>query len=59
VLKPGDRVIVDGLLRVRPGSKVNPKPAEPDKLAEPSVHALESAPMPRSQSSEISGQSPE
>ena len=28
VLKPGDRLIVDGLLRVRAGAKVNPKPAE-------------------------------
>ena len=48
VLKPDDRVIVDGLLRVRPGIKVNPKPAEPAKLAEPAVPPLEAAPMPRS-----------
>jgi multidrug efflux system membrane fusion protein len=27
VVSPGDRVIVEGLLRVRPGAEVNPKPA--------------------------------
>ena len=25
-LKPGERVVVEGILKVRPGSKVNPKP---------------------------------
>ncbi|MBN9122353.1 MAG: efflux RND transporter periplasmic adaptor subunit [Planctomycetes bacterium] len=29
VVSPSDRVIVDGLLRVRPGAEVNPKPAPP------------------------------
>lgn len=29
VLSPADRVIVEGLLRVRPGVEVNPKPAPP------------------------------
>lgn len=28
-LKPGDRVIVDGLMSVRPGSPVNPQPYQP------------------------------
>ncbi len=28
-LKPGDRVIVEGLLKVRPGTKVQPKPYQP------------------------------
>ncbi len=28
-LEPGDRVIVNGLQRVRPGVTVDPKPAEP------------------------------
>jgi membrane fusion protein, multidrug efflux system len=47
VLKPDDRVIVDGLLRVRPGTKVSPKPAEPSSLLDPAVPALELAPPPR------------
>ncbi len=47
VLKPTDRVIVDGLLRVRPGSKVNPKPAEPMTPPESSTTAPETAPAPR------------
>jgi multidrug efflux system membrane fusion protein len=36
VVSPGDRVIVEGLLRVRPGAEVNPKPAggTPAKLAQ-------------------------
>ncbi len=47
VLKAGDRVIVDGLLRVRPGTKVNPKPAEP--IAMPEIASpLDTAPTPRS-----------
>lgn len=46
VLKPGDRVIVDGLLRVRPGTKVNPKPAELIAMPE-IVEPLEVAPLPR------------
>jgi len=32
-LKPGDRVIVEGLLRVRPGMGVNPKPYRSDRPA--------------------------
>ncbi|MEW6446052.1 MAG: efflux RND transporter periplasmic adaptor subunit [Pseudomonadota bacterium] len=38
-LKPGERVILDGLQRARPGGKVAPKPLEPAALAEckPSV----------------------
>jgi len=47
VLKPTDRIIVDGLLRVRSGTKVNPKAAE--TMAPPAsvVTALEAAPPPR------------
>ena len=56
VLKPDDRVIVDGLLRVRPGTKVNPKPAEASKIAEPSVPPLEPAPVPHLKSTVISEQ---
>jgi membrane fusion protein (multidrug efflux system) len=29
-LKPGDRIIVDGLMTLRPGAQVNPKPLPPD-----------------------------
>ena len=47
VLKPGDRVIVDGLLRVRSGSKVNPKPAESMTAPANTILALDAAPMPR------------
>ncbi len=32
-LKAGDRVIVEGLLRVRPGMGVNPKPYRSDRPA--------------------------
>jgi multidrug efflux system membrane fusion protein len=50
VLKPTDRVIVEGLLRVRPGAKVDPKPAGPSALP-PEVAVFspraEVAPMPR------------
>jgi membrane fusion protein (multidrug efflux system) len=28
-LKPGDRVIVEGVLKVRPGAVVNPQPYKP------------------------------
>jgi multidrug efflux system membrane fusion protein len=47
VLRPDDRVVVDGLLRVRPGTKVNPKPAE--AMTPPDSHAapVETAPAPR------------
>jgi len=31
VVSPADRIIVEGLLRVRPGTEVNPKPAPPSK----------------------------
>lgn len=47
VLKPSDRIIMEGLLRVRPGVKVNPKPAEPITPPENMVLLPESAPMPR------------
>jgi multidrug efflux system membrane fusion protein len=50
VLKPADRVVVDGLLRVRPGAKVNPKPAEAMTIPETTIEAPETAPMPRSKS---------
>ena len=45
-LRPDDRIIVDGLLRVRPGTKVNPKPAEPMSPPESSTSPIERAPMP-------------
>lgn len=35
VVSPTDRVIVEGLLRVRPGAEVNPKPAPPAKSVPP------------------------
>jgi multidrug efflux system membrane fusion protein len=47
VLRPGDRVIVDGLLRVRAGVKVNPKPAEAMTPPANTTTALSVAPMPR------------
>jgi multidrug efflux system membrane fusion protein len=45
-LKPTDRVIVEGLLRVRPGAKVNPKPADPGRYPSPDVPFLDAAPAP-------------
>lgn len=47
-LKLDERIIVDGLLRVRPGIKVNPKPAEPAWLVETAGPTPEPAPEPRS-----------
>lgn len=51
VLKSTDRVIVEGLLRVRPGAKVDPRPAEASRLPPDPAPALaprpEPAPMPR------------
>jgi multidrug efflux system membrane fusion protein len=47
VLKVSDRVVVDGLLRVRPGSKVDPKPAGASNLPDPTLAAPEPAPAPR------------
>jgi membrane fusion protein, multidrug efflux system len=50
VVSPRDRVIVDGLLRVRPGVEVNPKPAPPPAprpTAGRIVIALPEAPPPR------------
>ena len=48
-LKPTDRVIVDGLLRVRPGTKVNPKPAtERLSLPDTALAPVDVAPPPRS-----------
>jgi multidrug efflux system membrane fusion protein len=46
-LKTDDRVIVDGLLRVRPGTKVNPKPAEVMTIPDTTAGAVETAPSPR------------
>jgi multidrug efflux system membrane fusion protein len=46
-LKSTDRVIVEGLLRVRPGTKVNPKPAEPMSPPATSTASPEPAPAPR------------
>lgn len=48
VLKPDDRVIVEGLLRVRPGTKVNPKPAEATTLPATVGPPPAVAPPPRS-----------
>ena len=48
VVSPSDRIIVDGLLRVRPGVEVNPKPAAPvPKSAGKPAVALALAPPPR------------
>ena len=48
VVSPTDRVIVDGLLRVRPGVEVKPKPAAPaPKAAGSPAVALAVAPPPR------------
>ena len=41
-LKPGDRVIVDGLIKVRPGSLVQPRPASDQDPGQPSTPASKS-----------------
>ncbi|HEY1192116.1 MAG TPA: efflux RND transporter periplasmic adaptor subunit, partial [Gemmata sp.] len=46
-VKAGDRLIVDGMLRVRPGAEVNPKPAPEQKTAAAPAHPLPVAPPPR------------
>ena len=47
-MTPSDRIIVDGLLRVRPGVKVNPGQAPSAKPATNRVTiALPQAPRPR------------
>ncbi|VTS02409.1 rnd family efflux transporter mfp subunit : RND family efflux transporter, MFP subunit OS=Singulisphaera acidiphila (strain ATCC BAA-1392 / DSM 18658 / VKM B-2454 / MOB10) GN=Sinac_6016 PE=4 SV=1: HlyD [Gemmata massiliana] len=47
-VKTSDKVIVDGMLRVRPGAEVNPKPAQPTKTATTdSPGSLPLAPAPR------------
>ncbi len=46
-VKTSDRLIVDGMLRVRPGVEVNPKPAPPQKLPTEAVRVLPEAPAPR------------
>lgn len=46
-VKYGDQLIVDGMLRVRPGAEVNPKPAPVQKAAAEAARALPLAPMPR------------
>ena len=38
-LKPGDRVIVEGLQKARPGSIVNPKPYQPPADSNPHTHS--------------------
>lgn len=47
-VSPGDTVIVEGLLRVRPGTEVNPKPApqQPGPSAGAPAKALAQAPAP-------------
>lgn len=48
VVKTGDRLIVDGMLRVRPGVEVAPKPVPPaPKTPETAPRALPEAPAPR------------
>jgi multidrug efflux system membrane fusion protein len=47
VLKETDRVVVDGLLRVRPGAKVDPKPAQASNLPDPTLTPVAAAPEPR------------
>jgi multidrug efflux system membrane fusion protein len=56
-LKVTDRVIVDGLLRVRPTTKVDPKPAEPNGYHDTYIEQLEIAPAPRSPQSRLVGSS--
>lgn len=46
-VKTGDRLIVDGMLRVRPGGEVNPKPAPVQGVAPEAGPALPQAPAPR------------
>ncbi|AWM40643.1 Toluene efflux pump periplasmic linker protein TtgA precursor [Gemmata obscuriglobus] len=46
-VKPSDKVVVEGMLRVRPGIEVNPKPAPAEKLAPDAVRVLPVAPAPR------------
>lgn len=47
-VKTGDKLIVDGMLRVRPGAEVNPKPAPPaPKPPAEAVRVLPEAPAPR------------
>lgn len=50
-LKPEDRVIVSGLQRARPESKVNPELKE-IKVKEASLHSYQSEPDPRQENSE-------
>ena len=46
-VKTTDRVIIDGMLRVRPGAEVNPKPAPAPKSADPTApRSLPEAPAP-------------
>jgi len=47
VLNPDERVIVDGLLRVRAGTKVNPKPAGRMTFPEVTAGSVDKAPLPR------------
>ena len=47
VLKESDHVIVDGLLRVRPGAKVDPKPVGASNLPDPTIIPATLAPEPR------------
>jgi multidrug efflux system membrane fusion protein len=56
-LKETDRVIVDGLLRVRPSSKVDPKPAEMNGNHDSYTIPRELAPAPHSPQSRLVGSS--
>jgi multidrug efflux system membrane fusion protein len=46
VLSPADRVIVEGLLRVRPGVEVNPKPVPPSGKPAPTIPPAKTAAGP-------------
>ncbi|MDY3560001.1 efflux RND transporter periplasmic adaptor subunit [Gemmata sp. JC673] len=46
-VKPSDKVVVEGMLRVRPGIEVNPKPAPVEKVAPEATRGRPIAPAPR------------
>lgn len=46
-VKPGDKLIVEGMLRVRPGVEVNAKPAPVQKVLPEAVRTVPVAPAPR------------
>src|SRR6185312_8799685 len=41
-LKPGDKVIVEGVQKVRPGAPVQPTPYKPDKPTEAAIRGAQS-----------------